>query len=179
MAKLYIIVHVSNPNRKLGRTDTGRLCEKVRGVHYGSATSRACWRVGPQLLTGSFVLGTQRQAGFVACAVGLAHLLLNANIEHVPAVACLKQFPRWLLPTVLNEWGSPFPSMRQRHNRTMLMHLRKPAAILGAFRHRWPNPIEATITMNGPINELPRLPFQIGNFMARTATFLLRLPRHR
>lgn len=124
-------------------------------------------------------LGTQRQAGFVACAVGLAHLLLNANIEHVPAVACLKQFSRWLLPTVLNEWGSPFTSMRQRHNRTMLMRLRKPAAIMGAFRHRWPNPLDATITMNGPINELPRLPFQIGNLISRTATFLLRLPRHR
>ncbi len=120
-------------------------------------------------------LGTNRQARSVACAIGLAHLLLGADIECVPDTAQLKKIPRWLVPTVLKEWGQLVPSMRLRHNMTMAMHLRDSRNLLQGFRDRWPNPIEATATMNGPFNELPRLPFQIGNCLYRSTAFLAHL----
>jgi hypothetical protein len=121
-------------------------------------------------------LGTDRQARAVACAISLAHLLLGASVECVPDTAQLKKIPRWPVPTVLKEWGQLLPSMRQRHNMTMLMHLRDSRNLLQGFRDRWPNPIEATVTMNGPFNELPRLPFQIGNCLYRSTAFLAQLP---
>jgi hypothetical protein len=121
-------------------------------------------------------LGTNRQARSVACAISLAHLLLGAVIECVPDTAQLKKIPRWLVPTVLKEWGSLFPTMRLRHGTTMLMHLRETRNLLQGVRARWPNPIEATVSMNGPFNELPRLPFQLGNCLSRSIAFLAHLP---
>ncbi len=42
-----------------------------------------------------------------------------------------------------------------------------------------PNAVEATTTMNGPFNELPRLPFQIGNSFFRLGVFLKNLSKTR
>jgi hypothetical protein len=55
-------------------------------------------------------------------------------------------------------------------------YVRNPAGILKALRQRWPNPILATVSVNGAFNELPRLPYQIGNCAVRAAQFLLQLP---
>jgi hypothetical protein len=48
----------------------------------------------------------------------------------------------------------------------MATYLRNPAGLLKALRTRWPDPIEATIRLKGPFNEVPRLPFQIGMHQA-------------
>jgi hypothetical protein len=47
--------------------------------------------------------------------------------------------------------------------------------LLKALRTRWPNPIEATVGTRGPFNNWPRLPFQIGESLLRTASFAARL----
>jgi hypothetical protein len=59
----------------------------------------------------------------------------------------------------------------------MAAYLRRPSGALADLRSRWPNPIAATVHMNGAFNELPRLPFQLGECAARTARFLSRLPQ--
>jgi hypothetical protein len=59
----------------------------------------------------------------------------------------------------------------------MMISLRHPARVVQALRHRWPDPIQATIRMKGPINEWPRLPFQIGEYLSKTTHFMTRLPR--
>lgn len=124
-----------------------------------------------------YCLGERRQAKPVVIAISLAHLLLGAKIDDIPEAQRCNKHPRWLVPTVLNEWGSPTPSMSSRHAVPMLRHLRHHGEVLNGLRHRWPNAIEATTTMNAPFNELPRLPFQIGNSLFRVATFLTHLPR--
>jgi hypothetical protein len=145
-----------------------------------------------------YCLSERRQARPVVCAIGLAHLLLGAAIDGLPSrlftgtagalarndredseAPRFSQQPRWLIPTVLNEWGSPTPSMTSRHAVPMLRYLRHQGDLLNGLRHRWPNPIEATTTMNGPFNELPRLPFQIGNSLLRIGAFLKHLPKAR
>jgi putative nucleotidyltransferase-like protein len=52
--------------------------------------------------------------------------------------------------------------------------LRRPAGLLKALRPRWPNPIQATVSLGGSFNELPRLPFQLGECMKRTSQFVAR-----
>jgi hypothetical protein len=119
----------------------------------------------------------RRQADWIIASIALAEQLLGADVGDTPAACRTKQLPRWLTATILKEWEAKMPSMPERHITPMARYLRYPAGILKGLRDRWPNPIEATIQVRGPFNELPRLPFQLGNCLARTAKFAARLPQ--
>ena len=121
----------------------------------------------------------RRWSNWVSCALKLAQELLGAKTESTPAARNAKPLPRWLVSTVLKEWDSVFPSMRERHRAPMSSYWRYPSDILAGFRHRWPNPIEATISVKGSFNGLPRFPFQLGSYLARSAKFASRLPKLR
>lgn len=54
----------------------------------------------------NYCLREKRQAGPVVNAIGLAQRLLGVRIEGIPEALRLHKQPRWLIPTVLNEWGS-------------------------------------------------------------------------
>jgi hypothetical protein len=120
--------------------------------------------------------GPRRQANWVACAVGLAHLLLGAEVEGTPVAGRASRLPRWLVPAVLEGWGAPYQFPNQ-----IAAYLRQPAGkLMGLMRElprHWPNPIEATMTLGGPFNGLPRLPFQVGHVFSRAAGLLLELSR--
>lgn len=119
----------------------------------------------------------KRWANWIACALRLAEQLLGAEIKNATAAERLKHLPRWLTRALLKEWGSLKPSMVRRHRAPMASYRRRPSGILAGFRHRWPNPIEATIFARGTFNELPRLPFQLGSYLAHGAKFAARLPK--
>jgi hypothetical protein len=119
----------------------------------------------------------RRQADWVLCAINLTQQLLGADISHTPAAHRTRRLPTWLIPAILKEWESLLPSMKQRHRAPIANYLRSPVGVLRGLRHRWPNPIEATISVQGSFNDLPRLPFQLGNCLARTAKFAARLPK--
>jgi hypothetical protein len=119
----------------------------------------------------------RRRADWVTSAIKLAQQLLGADISGTPAAEKTKPLPRWLTSTILKEWGFPLPSMTQRHRAPMASVLRSPVGVLRGLRHRWPNPIEATISMGGLFRDSPRIPFQLGNCLARTAKFTARLPQ--
>jgi hypothetical protein len=55
--------------------------------------------------------------------------------------------------------------------------LTHPLRTLKGLRHHWPTPVEATISLGGPFNRMPRLPFQVGNCLFRTAGYIAHLPR--
>jgi len=110
--------------------------------------------------------GPRRQADWVACALGIGHHLLGLNLGDSPVARRASEMPGWLIETVLEEWGTPLKSLPQ-----LVMYVRDPRSWLRGFfteflRH-WPNAIEATMTMEGPFNRLPRLPFQIGHMFSR------------
>jgi hypothetical protein len=113
-----------------------------------------------------------RSRKWVACTLALAENLLRANMDEVPAKACAKQLPSWLLPSVLKEWE--FRSVYQRHKSPMAGAWHRPGYSLKRLRCHWPSPVEATIGLNGPFNEIPRLPFQLGNCFVRAMNFFLR-----
>jgi hypothetical protein len=117
-----------------------------------------------------------RHRKWFACALALAHQLLGANMEGVPDKIREERLPSCLLPTVLKEWE--VRSMSKRHTTPTSTAWRNPhqALKLNYFRSHWPNAIEATVGVNGPFNEMPRLPFQVGNCALRAFNFLVGFP---
>lgn len=115
----------------------------------------------------------RRWSNWITSALRLAHELLGADISGTPAAERHKPLPPWLVPAVLKEWGTPSPSMSQRHRAPMANNFRSPAALLSGFRHRWPNPIEGTVVAGGLFNGMPRFPFQLGAYLMRGTQFAL------
>lgn len=112
----------------------------------------------------------EKRAGWVLCTVGLAARLLGADVSGTPADGW--RLPAWLVPAVLKEWENPV-SVAHVVPPPLAQGLGQPLETLRAIRRRWPpNPIQATVVMNGPFNEWPRIIFQAGNYAARTAKFL-------
>lgn len=121
----------------------------------------------------------KRVADWIACTIGLAHQLLGARVDDTPVRHRAQKLPRWLVPTVLKQWEKPFARHHgvARHHAPMARYFRNPSGFFRDIRTRWPNPIEATVNLRGAFNELPRLPYQIGDCVARAGRFALGLPR--
>jgi hypothetical protein len=118
--------------------------------------------------------GSRREADWVACAMRLAAQLLGVAVEQTPVGQQVKKLPSWLGSAVLRNWGVACRSPRQVHT---LLH--QPVRFLSELpeellRH-WPNPVEATMTLRGPLNGLPRLPFQVGHVVSRSTELLSKL----
>ena len=111
--------------------------------------------------------GSRRQADWVGCAIGLAHNLLGLDIQGIPVARRARNLPRWFVPPVLKGWGTPLETPRQ-----VAAYVRHPIGLSKELLHHWPNPIEATMTVHGPFNKLPRLPFQVGHVVSRTTALL-------
>ncbi len=111
-----------------------------------------------------------KSRNWVAHGIALAKHLLDANVSAVPAMAVAKQMPAWFLPAVLKEWE--VCSMHERHKSPLNSAWRRPVKSLRGLPRHWPSPIEATISLNGRIDESPRLPYQIGNCFVRAMNFL-------
>lgn len=121
----------------------------------------------------------RRRADWVATCIALAHELLEAEVEDTPGAEKAKRLPRWLLRAVLKQWETPY-SMSQApvtYQAPMSKYVRDPRGLVADLRRRWPKPIEATVYVGAPFNELPRWPFQIGECVGRTAKFIARLPK--
>lgn len=111
----------------------------------------------------------------VACAVGLAHRLLGAEVEDTPVAGRAKRLPRWLVPAVLKQWERPYADEHEAF-KLMSTYLRRPRGVWQAMRKRWPDPVSTTMYFDAPFDELPRLPLQAGNYVLQGAKFLMRLP---
>jgi Uncharacterised nucleotidyltransferase len=116
----------------------------------------------------------KRRADWIACTVGLANRLLGADLEDVPAKIRANKLPSWLMSSVLKQWSTPYPSNLPSFATQMKTVLGK-SGILRAVRQRWPNPIQATVDANGRFDNMTRLPFQLGNCLARSVKFCLHL----
>ena len=104
--------------------------------------------------------------------VGLAHALLGADLRETPWPLGM-ELPSWLPEAVLRAWGrGGHYSLTARIAHTDL----EPGTLLDALRIRWPNPIEATVRWGGPLDDGPRLPFQLLDAGARAARALWDAP---
>ena len=121
--------------------------------------------------------GNKRIVNWVSCAIGLANRLLGASLKDDPVPERAKKLPRWLAPSVLRQWEKPYPEWNETPE-FLKFNLREPAVLKSEILKRWPNPIKATMYFGGSFNELPRLPFQLGNFISLGLRSLGRFPRH-
>jgi hypothetical protein len=113
----------------------------------------------------------KRRADWVACAVGLAHHFLGVDIDDLPIAPRAKQLPRWLVRSVRHQWNTPLH--RHVSQQSPLANcIPTGGGLLAAILSRWPNPIEATISVEGPFNSAPRLPFQFASILLRGSQVL-------
>ncbi len=117
------------------------------------------------------------RAHWIICAIGLARRLLRTDNKNLP-LELQTPLPVWLIENVVKQWANPFaidqPPMS--HPVPMADLLRHPTGLLDGLRQRWPNPIIATISVNGEFNNLPRLPYQMANCLSRIGRLLLSSP---
>jgi hypothetical protein len=120
-----------------------------------------------------------RRAGWIACGIGLAQRLLEAKLHDPPLSVRNQKLPDWLIHNILKQWEKPFAISQppMSHPLPMMNHVRHPGGFWKALRARWPNPIIATISVNGKLNRVPRLPYQLGNCVSRLVRFLTHLPK--
>ena len=113
---------------------------------------------------------------WIVCAIGLARSLLHINTENLPA-RTNAPLPGWLIDNVLRQWARPFaihqPPMS--HPIPMADLLRHPSGLVGGLRQRWPNPIIATISVNGEFNNLPRFSIPVSKLPFAHRTSVIKL----
>jgi hypothetical protein len=121
-----------------------------------------------------FLSGDPRRTEWTIGAIGLAHRILGARIEDTPIAVQARRLPSWLVPAVLCQWEKG--KNHQAHGECIpWSHIaRRPSSALEVLRTHWPSPIVATVSRRAPLNEVPRLPIQIADLVARGATSLRR-----
>jgi hypothetical protein len=123
-------------------------------------------------------LGQEKvRANWIITAMGLAQSLLNARISEQSIAARASQQPEWLERNVLKQWQAPINTLQAPMNHTapMASYLKNPRGVFRDLVNRWPNPILATVAVNGRFNRLPRFPYQVGNCVLRAVRFATRL----
>jgi hypothetical protein len=115
------------------------------------------------------------RASWIQSAFGLAHRLLGASTDKLPLKMRTLAVPEWLVDHVLQQWSNPFARYQAPMNHPVPMAnlWRRPSGLVDGLRQRWPNPIIATISVHGRLNDLPRLPYQLANCVARVVRFLI------
>lgn len=115
--------------------------------------------------------GSPRQRDWLLCVFHLCQQLLGARLDRVPAGHRVCRPPSWLRRTVLKHWGRPY---RGPCERPMTSYVLSPAGLWQALRVRWADPIAVTVRWGLAMNGMPRLPFAIGDYLARAAKMLVR-----
>ncbi len=113
---------------------------------------------------------SRTRRGWVICAVGLAHKYLDLNIDDLPFRDEALKIPGWVIRTVEKEWASNEPL------RPLQTCFGDPKLFVRQLRKRFPpNPIQATIQMEVPIDETDRIAIQFRNAFHRTKPSLSRI----
>lgn len=118
------------------------------------------------------------RARWIVCAIGLARRLLGAQTDGVPVLAGAAEPPAWLVENIRKQWANPFAvdQAPMSHPLPMAYLLKHPTGLLSGLRRRWPNPVIATVSVNGDFNNIPRLPYQLANCVSRVVRLLARWP---
>jgi hypothetical protein len=110
-----------------------------------------------------FLAGIRRCREWLGCIIGLAHRLLGARLDRVPAAIRDREPPAWIVRAVLQQWGSQHymtrPSIRS--------YCGRPRSLVKALGNRWPNPIQATVNLRGLPDARFRIPYQLGECLRR------------
>lgn len=113
---------------------------------------------------------SKTRRGWVICAIGLAHKYLDLSIDDLPFRAEVLSSPSWVLKTVEKEWAGDERLL------PLQTCLRDPKLFIRQLRKRFPpNPIQATIEMEAPIDKTSRTTVQLRNIFRRTKPSIVRI----
>ncbi len=124
-----------------------------------------------------FASGSRRRTAWVGHALRLAHEVLGARLDGVPAALVARALPAWAVDAVHAAWGEPVTAQGARS--PMAAELARPGRLWAALRERWPNGIEATVGVGGGFSRAPRLPYQLGASVVRGGRFAASLVARR
>jgi hypothetical protein len=116
-----------------------------------------------------------RRANWILSAAGLANKLLDASICNEAIAARAAEVPDWLVENVLQQWETPFATAQppMNYRAPIKSYLTSPIGLVADLRRRWPNPILATVSVNGIFSARRRRRYQLGNCSQRLARLLL------
>jgi len=107
---------------------------------------------------------------WIISTIGLAHKYLHLEIDHLPFAERAKKLPTWLISAIENEWKSGI--------RLTSLHIcfNDWRALSAQIRKRIPpNPVQATIEMEGSFESRSRLYYQLGTMFIRAVPSIKRI----
>jgi hypothetical protein len=109
---------------------------------------------------------------WLICGIGLAHKYLGLNVEDTPIAEEVKTIPKWVIKTVEKEWSSNVKFSYLHYNLT------SGKQFFDQLKKRIPpNPIQATVEMEGEFDNRPRIFYQIGNIFLRFSPSVKRVSK--
>jgi hypothetical protein len=138
-------------------TDGGEYREKLWDVYYAVENRPADFDWDRCLNA----VGDTRKK-WIICTVGLAHKYLGLNLDNTPLKNTIGEIPQWLIDTVEEQWKTDL-RLTPLHN---CLHDKK--ELYRQIKKRFPpNPIQATVEMEGNFDDRPRIKYQIGSMLYR------------
>ena len=113
---------------------------------------------------------SEKRRKWIVYTIGLAHKYLGLDVSDTPIAAEIGDFPKWLIETLEKEWKSDerlIPLHQCLHDKKKLFKQIK--------KRIPPNPIQATIEMEGDFDNKPRVFYQIGDIFLRLRPSITRL----
>lgn len=105
---------------------------------------------------------SENRRRWLVCAIGLAHHFLDLDLDSTPIKEEAEKIPAWVIKSVEKEWASEIKF------RPLDTIWNDPREILKQIPRRLrPNPIWATVQMEGSFDANTRIFYQLGSFFAR------------
>ena len=107
----------------------------------------------------------EKRRYWIICAIGLAHQYLDLKIDDTPFAGEIQNLPKWLIKAVEKEWADEVrlqPIQYYWHNKKQFWQQIK--------KRIPPNPIQATIELEGYFDKRPRFIYQFGDIFYRIYT---------
>lgn len=113
---------------------------------------------------------SEKRRGWIICTIGLARKYFGLSLKDTPIEREAEKLPKWLIKTIEKEWKSGVklkPLVKCLHDRKQLVE---------QIRRRIPpNPIQATVELEGRFDERTRIFYQIANTFTRMVPMIKRI----
>lgn len=114
----------------------------------------------------------EKRRKWIVCTIALTEKYLGLDLSGTPLAAETKRLPAWLIETVEREWR------RGVRLKPLQNCLRNRAELLEQIKLRIPpNPIQATVDVEGAFDDRFRLPHQMGSILKRIIPSISRIRR--
>ena len=145
--------------------DGGREKDKLRDIYYAVKNRPADFDWDGCLK----VVGDKRRK-WIIYTIGLTHKYYGLSVDDLPFAVEAKKLPDWLIKTVEKEWGHP---VTFKYLQACLGNRKEFFEQLS--RRFPPNPIQATVNMDGDFDGSNRILYQIGDVLERFTPSVKRL----